>query len=80
MTAISLQALYQGLLVGTAGLFFYTRCVALLGPARATLFIPLVPLVAAIAGALLLGEQPSFQEITGMVVAISGMLVALRRS
>jgi drug/metabolite transporter (DMT)-like permease len=78
LPAIALQALYQGLLVGIGAFFLYAQSVVLLGAARAALFLPLVPAVAAIAGLLLLGERPSPFEIAGMVVVMVGMGLALR--
>lgn len=77
-TAIALQAGYQGALVGVGALFLYTRAVALLGAARATLFLPLNPVITALAGATLLGEVPSVVEVAGMAFVIVGMSVALR--
>lgn len=76
--AIALQAVYQGALVGVGALFLYTKSVQLLGAARATLFLPLNPVVTALAGILLLGEYPSVLEIAGMLLVIAGMSVALR--
>ncbi len=76
--AIALQALYQGALVGVGALFLYTKSVELLGAARATLFLPLNPVVTALAAALLLGEVPALAEIAGMLLVIAGMSVALR--
>lgn len=76
--AIALQALYQGAIVGVGALFLYTKTVQLLGAARATLFLPLNPVVTAIAGMLLLAEYPSAIEIAGMLLVIAGMSLALR--
>lgn len=76
--AVILQTLYQGVLVGVGALFFYTRAVALLGAARAALFLPLVPVVTAAAGVALLAEWPSRLEVAGMVIVILGMTLALR--
>lgn len=76
--AIALQALYQGALVGVGALFLYTKSVDLLGAARATLFLPLNPVVTALAAVALLGEYPSGIEIAGMLLVIAGMSVALR--
>ena len=76
--ALALQAIYQGLLVGVVSLFLYAKANAVLGAARAALFLPLVPVVTAIAGALLIGEWPSLPEIAGMAVAMTGMTLALR--
>lgn len=78
LSAIALQAIYQGLLVGAFALFLYTQAVAILGAGRAALFLPLVPVVTALSGTLLLGERPSPVEIAGMALAITGMLIALR--
>ena len=73
-----LQALYQGVLVGVVALYLYARSVATLGAARATLFLPLVPVATAAASALLLAELPSPTEIVGMAIVVSGMLIAFR--
>lgn len=73
-----LQALYQGVLVGVIALYLYARSVATLGAARATLFLPLVPVATAAASALLLAEVPSPTEIVGMAIVVSGMLIAFR--
>lgn len=78
LAAIALQALYQGVLVGAVALFLYTQSVAILGAGRAALFLPLVPVITALAGAFLLGEQASTLEIAGMALAVTGMLVALK--
>lgn len=73
-----LQALYQGVLVGVVALYLYARTVEMLGAARATLFLPLVPIATAAASALLLAEVPSPTEIVGMAIVVAGMLVAFR--
>lgn len=73
-----LQALYQGVLVGVVALYLYARSVATLGAARATLFLPLVPVATAAASALLLAETPSPTELVGMAIVVTGMLVAFR--
>jgi drug/metabolite transporter (DMT)-like permease len=78
LPAIALQAIYQGLLVGVASVFFYAKANAVLGSARAALFLPLVPAVTLTAGAVLLGETPSWAEIAGMAIVMTGMTVALR--
>lgn len=76
--AIALQALYQGVIVGAVALFLYTQAVAILGAGRAALFLPLVPVVTALASSTLLGERASTTEIAGMALAITGMVIALR--
>lgn len=77
-SAIALQAIYQGLLVGVASVFLYAKANTLLGAARAALFPPLVPVVTLAAGAVLIGERPAFVEIAGMAVVMVGMIVAIR--
>lgn len=77
LAAILLQAVYQGLLVGVLATFLYMRVVMLLGSVRAALFLPLVPIVTALTGAFLLGENPSMLEIAGMVLVVAGMALAL---
>jgi drug/metabolite transporter (DMT)-like permease len=76
--AIALQAVYQGLLVGVASVFLYTTANHLLGAARASLFMPLVPAITAAAGAVLLGEWPSVIQLIGMTVVMAGMAIAIR--
>ncbi|CAN7159400.1 DMT family transporter [Bosea sp. LjRoot90] len=78
LSAVVLQALYQGVIVGAVALFLYTQAVAILGAGRAALFLPLVPVVTALSGAALLGERASALEIAGMALAILGMVVALK--
>jgi drug/metabolite transporter (DMT)-like permease len=78
LKALALQAVYQGLLVGVVSLFLYAKANAILGSARAALFLPLVPMVTAATGILVLGEQPSVMEMAGMAVAMAGMTLALR--
>ena len=77
LSAILLQAVYQGLLVGVLATFLYMRVVALLGSVRAALFLPLVPIVTALTGTIWLGENPSMLEIAGMLLVVAGMALAL---
>ena len=77
LSAILLQAVYQGLLVGVLATFLYMRVVMLLGSVRAALFLPLVPIVTALTGAILLGENPSVAELAGMLLVVAGMALAL---
>ena len=78
LAAIALQGVYQGVLVGALSLFLYVRAVEFLGSASAALFLPLMPLVAAIGAYVFLGEQPTSLEIAGMIAVVVGMTVALR--
>jgi drug/metabolite transporter (DMT)-like permease len=78
VSAIALQAIYQGLVVGVLSLFLYTRVVALLGPVSAAMFVPLVPIVTAVGGIVFLAEWPSVREWLGMLLVVIGMTLALR--
>ena len=78
--AILLQAAYLGVLVGVVSLWLYTRCVALLGPVDAALFLPLVPIATGFVGGFALGEWPSFPESLATAITVTGMILALRRS
>jgi drug/metabolite transporter (DMT)-like permease len=75
---VLLQALYQGVLVGVVALYLYARSVETLGAARATLFLPLVPVITATCSALLLKENPTPTEMIGMAIVVTGMLIAFR--
>jgi drug/metabolite transporter (DMT)-like permease len=77
LAAILLQAIYQGLIVGVVATLLYIRVVMLLGSVRAALFLPLVPIVTALTGAILLGENPSMLEVAGMLLVVAGMALAL---
>lgn len=77
IAAVALQALYQGVLVGAVANFVYMRTVMLLGAVRATLFLPLIPVITTLSGAALLDERPSAWELAGIVCVIVGMAVAL---
>jgi drug/metabolite transporter (DMT)-like permease len=72
-----LQALFQGVLVGVAALYLYTRAVALLGPVQAALFVPLTPIVTGVVDLLWLGEQASLSETVGMAAVIAGMVLCI---
>jgi drug/metabolite transporter (DMT)-like permease len=71
------QALFQGVLVGVAALYLYTRAVALLGPVQAALFVPLTPIVTGVVDLLWLGEQASLSETVGMAAVIAGMVLCI---
>lgn len=77
ISAVVLQALYQGVLVGVVANFLYMRVVMLLGAVAATLFLPLIPVVATSAGAVLLGEWPSAWELAGILLVVAGMAIAM---
>jgi drug/metabolite transporter (DMT)-like permease len=72
------QAAYQGVGVAILALFLYTFATRALGPTSASLFMPLIPIVAVLLGIPVLGEVPSPVQLAGIAVVSLG-LVACRR-
>lgn len=72
------QAAYQGVGVAILALFLYTFATRALGPTSASLFMPLIPIVAVLLGIPVLGEVPSPVQLVGIAVVSVGM-VACRR-
>ena len=70
------QAAYQGIGVGIIALFFYTYASRALGPTSASLFMPLIPVVAVLLGIPVLGEVPSLVQFAGIFVVSAGMVLA----
>ncbi|MEW6644900.1 MAG: DMT family transporter [Pseudomonadota bacterium] len=75
--AIALQAVYQGVLVSILGLYFFSRAVTILGPAIGATFAALVPVLATIEAALLLGERPHPLAQLGILIVTVGMAISL---
>lgn len=74
------EALVQGLIAGGGTLFTYAKMVSILGPARAAIFPALAPGLAALMAWPVLGHWPGQGEIIGLVVVMSGLLLAVTRS
>ena len=72
------QALVQGVLAGLIALFAYSRAVALLGAAKASVFSVFAPFASILIGAVLVHEWPSISQWLGLAVACLGMIVILR--
>ena len=70
------QALYQGLLVGLAANALYSHCYAVMGPGRAAIFPPLVPVLGTLLATAVLGESLAPLQLTGMALVVGGMLLA----
>jgi drug/metabolite transporter (DMT)-like permease len=77
--AIAIQAFYQGVMVSILGLYFFSKAVSILGPALGATFAALVPLLATVEAALLLGERPPLVALAGIVVVTAGMITSLIR-
>ncbi len=77
---VAAQAVYQGVLVSVAALYFYSKSVALLGPTVGASFAALVPVLAVLEASLLLGESPPASSLAGLVVVTLGMATILAGS
>lgn len=70
------QAIFQGVLVGLAANALYSHCYAVMGPGRAAIFPPLVPVLGTLLAAAILGESLNTSQLLGMVLVVGGMLLA----
>jgi drug/metabolite transporter (DMT)-like permease len=73
---ISLQVVYQGILMSGVALVTFNRAVATLGSAAATAIIALVPVVASVLAVPILGEVPTSTEWLAIMIIASGVLLA----
>lgn len=73
-----LQGVFQGVLIGAASIFVYSRAVASLGATDTALFTAAVPCVTTVAAIFLLAESPSPAAIVGVAVVTLGMAVAMK--
>ena len=74
-----LQALIQGILAGPAAIYLFTRSVVLLGAGRAAVFPSLVPPCVLLIGWLVLGEQSSVLQLTGLAIVLIGFRLTQQR-
>jgi drug/metabolite transporter (DMT)-like permease len=71
------EVLVQGVIAGGGTLYTYGKMVSLLGPARAAIFPALAPGLAALMAWPVLGHIPGVAEITGLSLAIFGLIVSV---
>ena len=74
------ELVVQGLIAGAGTLYTYAKMVSLLGPARAAVFPALAPGLAALMAWPVLGHIPSTAETVGLVIAMTGLLIAVTAS
>jgi drug/metabolite transporter (DMT)-like permease len=72
------QGVYQGLMSGILMYYAFNRSVALLGGARAAVFIGLVPVLATLLAIPTLGEIPGWSDIAGIIAVTVGAYWASR--
>ncbi|MDZ7840978.1 MAG: DMT family transporter [Gammaproteobacteria bacterium] len=73
-----LQGVFQGVVIGVASIFFYTRAVTILGASETALYTAAVPGVTTLGAIALLAEWPSSTEWAGVTLATIGMMFAIR--
>ena len=62
--------------VGLVANALYSHCYAVMGPGRAAIFPPLVPVLGTLLAAAVLGEALNPTQIAGMALVVGGMLLA----
>jgi drug/metabolite transporter (DMT)-like permease len=70
---LTIQAIFQGLVVSIVSLVLYGRAVLILGAARGSAFGALVPALSALLAIPLLGEWPSTSDWVGIVLISAGV-------
>jgi len=76
LSAITVQAIFQGVLVTIVSLLLYGRAVALLGASKGAAFGALVPALSAIFAIPLLAEWPDETDWVGIVLISAGVYLA----
>jgi drug/metabolite transporter (DMT)-like permease len=71
--------LYVAVMPSLLSQLFYMRGVELIGPARAGLFVNLVPVFGALLAVLLLGEPFAYYHALGLVLVLGGIWLAEQR-
>jgi drug/metabolite transporter (DMT)-like permease len=74
-----LVLLYAGLMPSLVSQVFFMRGVELIGPARAGIFVNLVPVFGALLAVLLLGEPFAFYHGLGLALVLGGIWLAEQR-
>jgi drug/metabolite transporter (DMT)-like permease len=74
-----LAVAYLGLFPGFLAYVFYNRGVAEIGPAKASLFIHLMPVFGTLLSAVFLAEVPHWYHYLGIALIFGGILLTMRR-
>ena len=73
---IVVQGLFQGVLLGVASIFVYTRAVASLGAQETALCTAALPCITTLLAVYLLREWPSLSALLGVFAVTVGVAVA----
>jgi drug/metabolite transporter (DMT)-like permease len=76
---IGAQIVIQGFLAGAAAMFLYTYAVRQLGPQKASLFMPCVPIATALTGMIVLAEIPTPIQFIAIAIMTAGMILPVLR-
>lgn len=79
MTAISIQTLYQGVLVSVISILLFNLAVRQMG-ARASLFTAMMPVVGVSLAIILLGEPLTASLIAGTLLIVAGLFVSMKNA
>jgi drug/metabolite transporter (DMT)-like permease len=71
--------LYVGIMPSLVSQIFYMRGVELIGPARAGIFVNLVPVFGALLAVVLLGEPFAWYHTAGLILVLGGITLSERR-
>lgn len=74
------EVLVQGVIAGAGTLYTYSKMVSLLGASRAAVFPALAPGLAALMAWPVLGHVPAWPEATGLLLVMTGLIVAVTTS
>ena len=80
ITHVLAQIVFQGLILSILALFLFSFAVKTLGPHHASVYSPLVPVLATLSGIPLLHEIPSALQWSGILLVVLGMYFAARFS
>jgi drug/metabolite transporter (DMT)-like permease len=78
-SALSLQVLYQGILVSVISVLLFNLAVQKIG-AKASMFTALMPIVGVTLAIILLGETLTITLIFGTVLIVGGLLLSLKKN
>jgi drug/metabolite transporter (DMT)-like permease len=75
LVPLAFHAFNQGVLNVVVGLWLWAKAVDLMGAGPAGRFPPLIPVIGTLAAIPLLGELPSWLQLTGIACIVGGLLV-----
>jgi drug/metabolite transporter (DMT)-like permease len=75
ISAVLLQAGYQGILTGTLAMMAFTFAIGRLGAAGAAAFTPLTPVLASVIGWWILGDAIDLPTAAGLIAVAIGVVI-----